>query len=314
MARMHDKYLLVDDTAYLLGGRNTFNYFLGDYKSYKNHDRDILVYNTGSSNSSLYEVQNYYEEITSLDCCETFCDQTSLAWRPSVKRAREELYKRYEELKKNRPELFANVYDYEANTFPTNAVHLIKNPTHTKVKEPVVFYELMALAKQAKEDVTIHTPYLICNQEMYEGLESLGQKARIMFNSAANNGNLFAAVDYLSHMDEVSDTGVQVLEYEGGISYHGKSLVIDDDLSIVGTFNLDMRSTYINTELMVVVDSKEVNTQLRNNMKAYEEEAILVQSAGTANPTDTIRKELSGKKKIVHRFFGWLFEKSRFLL
>ena len=314
MGRMHDKYLLVDDTAYLLGGRNTFNYFLGDYKGYKNHDRDILVYNTGSLSSSLYEVLHYYKEITSLDCCETFCDQTSLAWHPSVKRAREELIRRYEELKKNRPELFGNMYDYKTNTYATNAIHLLQNPIHTKVKEPVVFYELMALARQAKEDVTIHTPYLICNEEMYEGLESLGQKARVMFNSAANNGNLFAAVDYLSHMDEVVDTGVQILEYEGGISYHGKSLVIDDNLSIVGTYNLDMRSTYINTELMVVVDSKEVNEQLRNEMKVYEDKAIPVQNAGAANSMDTIRKELSTKKKIIHHFFGWLFEKSRFLL
>lgn len=48
MARMHDKYVIVDDTAYLLGGRNTFGYFLGSYEGHKNYDRDILVYNTGS--------------------------------------------------------------------------------------------------------------------------------------------------------------------------------------------------------------------------------------------------------------------------
>lgn len=35
---MHDKYLIVDDTAYILGGRNTFGYFLGSYEGHKNHD------------------------------------------------------------------------------------------------------------------------------------------------------------------------------------------------------------------------------------------------------------------------------------
>lgn len=31
MGRMHDKYIISDDTAYILGGRNIYNYFLGDY-------------------------------------------------------------------------------------------------------------------------------------------------------------------------------------------------------------------------------------------------------------------------------------------
>ena len=35
--------------------------------------------------------------------------------------------------------------------------------------------------------------------------------------------------------------------------------MVDDDLSIVGSFNMDMRSVYLDTELMLVIDSKEVN-------------------------------------------------------
>ena len=48
MGRMHDKYVIVDDTAYLLGGRNSFGYFLGDYEGHKNYDWDVLVYHTSS--------------------------------------------------------------------------------------------------------------------------------------------------------------------------------------------------------------------------------------------------------------------------
>ena len=43
-------------------------------------------------------------------------------------------------------------------------------------------------------------------------------------------------------------TGIKLLEYEGGVSYHGKSIVVDDDLSIVGSFNMDMRSVYLDTD------------------------------------------------------------------
>lgn len=50
--------------------------------------------------------------------------------------------------------------------------------------------------------------------------------------------------------------GAKVLEYHGGVSYHGKSAVIDDRLTIVGSFNMDMKSAYQDTELMLVIDSR----------------------------------------------------------
>ena len=42
--RMHDKYLIVDEKMYLLGGRNSNDIFLGDQTKGINEDRDILVY------------------------------------------------------------------------------------------------------------------------------------------------------------------------------------------------------------------------------------------------------------------------------
>ena len=63
MSRMHDKYLIADETAYILGGRNTFDYFLGGQDSYKNHDRDMLICNTGGEESSIYQILDYFERI-----------------------------------------------------------------------------------------------------------------------------------------------------------------------------------------------------------------------------------------------------------
>ena len=36
-ARLHDKYVIVDDKMYVLGGRNTMNLFLGEYTEEKNY-------------------------------------------------------------------------------------------------------------------------------------------------------------------------------------------------------------------------------------------------------------------------------------
>ncbi len=67
MARLHDKYLIVDHSAYILGGRNTFSYFLGDYDSYKNYDWDVLIYEQEyQEGCSMEQVEQYFESVWKL--------------------------------------------------------------------------------------------------------------------------------------------------------------------------------------------------------------------------------------------------------
>lgn len=91
-------------------------------------------------------------------------------------------------------------------------------------------------------------------------------EVRMMTNSIANNGNPFGAMDYRANKSKLLDTGIQILEYDGGISYHGKCFVIDNRLSAIGSFNWDMRSAYLDTELMLVIDSITgcINTSVRD--------------------------------------------------
>ena len=140
-------YLIVDDTAYILGGRNTFGYFLGSYEGHKNHDRDVLVYNTGSRDSSLYQLRAYYEQITAQDCCSLFHDSPSLSEKKSVQAAAQTLRDRFQTLTEAYPEQHSAPYDYPANTAATQLVTLISNPIDTGPKEPVAFYQLMELCK-----------------------------------------------------------------------------------------------------------------------------------------------------------------------
>ena len=48
----------------------------------------------------------------------------------------------------------------------------------------------------------------------------------MMTNSVANNGNPCGAMDYRLHKGEILETGTKVLEYDGGISYHGKCFTV----------------------------------------------------------------------------------------
>lgn len=160
--------------------------------------------------------------------------------------------------------------------------------------------------KNAKNRVKIHTPYIICNDMMYNTWEEIAENVSdfsIMTNSVANNGNPFGAADYAKNRNRILSTGINIWEYEGGYSYHGKSILIDDDLSVIGSFNMDMRSAYLDTELMLVIRSKDINKQLEEGMMEYERVSRQVLEDGTyRDPYHVEPIELTKKRQ--RKYFG----------
>ena len=321
MGRMHDKYVIVDEKAYLLGGRNTFDYFIGNYTEENvSYDREVLVYNTepGNPDTSLKELEAYFEGVWNLDVCKPFHDNEKLAEKKKVKEERELLTERYHNLKAEYPELFDGSWDYEAHTYEAGRISLLSNPTHIYGKEPVLFYELIQLMSQAEERVIFQSPYVVCNSWMYEELAGLAKKVpdtRILLNSVENGDNFVASSDYLRHKDEVVATGIQLYEYDGGTSNHGKSVLIDQDLSVVGSYNLDLRSTYLDTELMLVVQSEELNQELEGYLTAMQESSRKVIDADTYESPEGLEVQTAPvSKRIAWAVFGFILQPFRCLV
>ena len=96
--------------------------------------------------------------------------------------------------------------DYTDETFETEKITLVSNPIHTGSKEPVVWYQLGELMKNAKNRVKIHTPYIICNDMMYNTWEEIAENVSdfsIMTNSVANNRNPFGTADYAKNRNRI---------------------------------------------------------------------------------------------------------------
>lgn len=320
--RMHDKYVIVDEKAFILGGRNTFDYFIGDYPTDgMSYDREVLIYNTAEKRiegeeSSLYQLEDYFNSVWESDVCSYFHDDEKLREDKEVQAIIAELSERYEKIRNDRPELF-EAYDYAKNTVAANHVELVHNPTHIYCKEPVVFYELTELMKHAKEKVTIHTPYAVCNDYMYERLREVSGlvDVEMMINSVENGDNFVASSDYLRHKDELIETGVQIYEYDGGTSYHGKSMVIDDELAIIGSYNMDLRSTYVDTELMLVVQSKELSAQLMEKMDGFKADCRKVIDEDTYEVPEHVKvADVPWLKRAAWKVVGFLLQPFRILV
>lgn len=300
MGRLHDKYLIADQRTYILGGRNTFGYFLGDQPGYKNYDWDMLVYKEDiEKKGSMEQLIDYFHQIWNYK--ESKIIGKSRLWRynPSVKKAREELLSSYECLKKEHRD-WMQEKDYLEDTLPVNHAQLIANPIHVNSKEPLVFYLTTELMKEAKEEVVLHTPYMICDNWMIEQLGKICdsvEHVEILTNSVANNGNPFGAMDYQLHKKDLINTGVHIQEYDGGVSYHGKCFTVDDRISGLGSFNWDMRSAYLDTELMLVIDSPEITASLKKNMEKYEADALSVVDETSYDLKEGQKPQAISKKK-----------------
>lgn len=345
--RMHDKYVIVDDKMYLLGGRNSNDIFLGDYTTDVNVDRDILVCDTtNGKGESLQELEAYFQQIWNEDCVkikggrkknsseisvsEEAADDSegtesnlknpdivngkSNAENEITDETQERLSKyekqyqslemRYASLK----EKYTDIEDYSSwqeDTIPANKITLVNNGTHAGPKTPLVLQTIRYLAQNA-DNVTIQTPYVICNGYMYDTLNEIAFHARlkIILNAVEKGSNPWGCTDYLNQKKKILNTGADVYELMNEVPVHTKAVLLDDRLSVVGSYNLDMRSTYLDTELMLVIDSKELNQQIQSTESTYIEKSKEVLSNG--QETEGVQYEtkvLNWQKKL---FYGVL--------
>lgn len=345
--RMHDKYVIVDDKMYLLGGRNSNDIFLGDYTSDINVDRDILVCDTtNGKGESLQELEAYFQQIWNEDCVkikggrkknsseisvsEEAADDSegtesnlknpdivngkSNAENEITDETQERLSKyekqyqslemRYASLK----EKYTDIEDYSSwqeDTIPANKITLVNNGTHAGPKTPLVLQTIRYLAQNA-DNVTIQTPYVICNGYMYDTLNEIAFHARlkIILNAVEKGSNPWGCTDYLNQKKKILNTGADVYELMNEVPVHTKAVLLDDRLSVVGSYNLDMRSTYLDTELMLVIDSKELNQQIQSTESTYIEKSKEVLSNGQETEGGQYEtKVLNWQKKL---FYGVL--------
>jgi phosphatidylserine/phosphatidylglycerophosphate/cardiolipin synthase-like enzyme len=150
---------------------------------------------------------------------------------------------------------------------------------------------LINLIKKAKTSIDIQTPYLITTelaQNLFKEAVKRGVKIRILTNSLASTDNVEAFSSYQSDRKKLLKTGIKIFEFRPDAAertkimtgelqeklnhkpifgLHAKSMVIDNKITVIGTFNLDPRSANLNTECIVIVNSDEISKGVLKGME-----------------------------------------------
>ena len=72
-----------------------------------------------------------------------------------------------------------------------------------------------------------------------------------------------------SYYEELLRSGVTVYQYAAPVVLHAKHMTIDDDIAVIGSSNLDMRSLTLNLEVTLVAYDSRVVAALRQVEAAY---------------------------------------------
>ena len=106
----------------------------------------------------------------------------------------------------------------------------------------------MHIIENAKQYITITTPYLILDNEMTTALCSAaesGVKVQIITPGIADKWYVHLVTQY--NYAALIKAGVEIYEFTNGF-IHAKTLTCDDEIAVVGTQNFDFRSFYLHFE------------------------------------------------------------------
>jgi len=301
--QLHDKFWLIDDTYALSGGRNIGDkYFLEDYEGANVHDRDVLVINTASDleASGLHDFYTYFDALWTHEFTTEERINEGEYFKQRGEEGEELLLQKLADAKVENTLGFGLNINWEEHSFPTRKVSLITNPIGRMKSEPLVLKTLNELMLKAENQVIMQSPYLVVNEELQDILDvdEMQADVHVLTNSQYSTPNFAAIAGMLKYRDGLLFESDQVYGYQGDGSIHAKSYVLDDRLSLIGSFNLDPRSAFLSTENLVVIDSEPLAEHLTNNIVGLMEQSRIYNQDGTILPDEIMEpKEIPWVKK-----------------
>ena len=118
------------------------------------------------------------------------------------------------------------------------------------------------LILSAKKSILIQTPYFIPDASLLDALRIAsisGIKVSIMIPNKPDH--IFVYWATLSYIGAMLDAGAVVYIYDNGF-IHSKTIVVDSEVSSVGTANIDVRSFKLNFEVNAFIYDEEIAVKL----------------------------------------------------
>jgi len=289
--RMHNKLLVADNRAAIIGGRNLGNEYFGLSPDFNFRDLDVLgigpvarqassVFDQFWNSGWVVPVAALGQEVGAEARTAARTVRDKLASAPSLARfpvAPEDWTERFDAML---PRMHAG----------TSRVHTdVPDEGTVSHHMPAAIRELMATARS---ELLIANAYIIPGQHAIERTRELvrqGVAVRMLTNSLASHDVPAVNSHYKGWRKPLIEAGVQLYEVRADaatqplladtaptrsdfMGFHAKVMVVDAQRVFIGSMNLDPRSWSVNSEMGVVIESpglgQEVAVAIRRDMQA----------------------------------------------
>lgn len=135
--------------------------------------------------------------------------------------------------------------------------------------EEMIHQALLTAIYSARQQLIMTTPYFVPSDDLLHAICTAALRGvEVSIIVPKKNDSLL--VDWASRafFTELLQAGVKIYQFANGL-LHAKSVLVDQQLSLVGTVNLDMRSLWLNFEVTMIIDDIEFGTQLANIQQSY---------------------------------------------
>ena len=127
-----------------------------------------------------------------------------------------------------------------------------------------------AIIHAAKHRVTIVSPYFIPDEALAEAVLSAayrGVRVELFVNQKADQFMVGRA--QASYYEELLKAGVRIYQYPYPAVLHSKFVICDDDVAVMGSSNMDMRSFMLNYEVVLMTFQGRTMNALRTLAEEY---------------------------------------------
>lgn len=126
----------------------------------------------------------------------------------------------------------------------------------------------VALMHKAQKRIVITNPYFVPDEPLMDAITSAALRGVevIIINSEAMDQWMVGHAER-SYYHELMADGVQIYLHKAPVLLHSKHMTIDDDIAVIGSSNMDIRSFELDLECVVVAYSKSVVKDLEKVQK-----------------------------------------------
>jgi len=280
--RMHDKLMIVDGRAVVIGGRNLGDHYFGLNATYNFHDTDLLgIGQIALEANDMFDHFWNSEWVATADALSTEPDQDI------ARQQRQTLQQKIvaaPELASfpREPKDWSNELAALQPTLRIGRSKLVYDEAAREQISQKMAGSMFNFFNIAEEELLIQNAYVIPGEDAMEFIHSkvaAGVKFRLLTNSLASHDVPAVNSHYEPWRDDFIKAGVDLWEFrpdpaiqssiidvapvQAGFSgLHSKCAVADRRYVFIGSMNLDPRSRAINTEMGAMVDSPELAEDL----------------------------------------------------